>query len=327
MRAIIVKAYGDPRTSLSLGELPTPVPKRGEVLIKITASPVHPADIAFIAGNYALQRPMPTVPGLEATGIVVGHNAGLYGRYLMGKRVACTGPNDAPGTWAELMACSAFACAPLKASTSDDFGATLFVNPLTTLAQLNLVREGGHKAFIQTAAGSALGRMIARLAAERGVPAIHIVRRADAAEALRANGTANVLSSDAPDFAAALKALCTQLSATIAFDAVGGEMSEMLAAAMPMRGKVMVYGGLSEQSPRVSLPDVIFGDKSIVGFWLPHYIAQAGRLKLLRMIGEVQRLGEARLGTKILAKLPLERFDEAIAMQSRGSEGKVLLVP
>lgn len=326
MRAIILKQYGDPTTSLTLGELPTPVPRRGEVLVKITASPFHPADMAFIAGYYGIRRPLPTVPGLEATGTVVAHNAGLYGQYLMGKRVACSAPNDAPGPWAEFMAVRAVNCAPLKRQTSDEFGATLLVNPLTALAQLNMVRDGGHAAFIQTAAGSALGKMIARLAAERGVPAIHVVRRADAAEALRQSGTTNVLSSDTADFAARLKETATRLKATIAFDAVAGEMTETLAAAMPARSKVVVYGGLSGQSPRLSLPDAIFGEKVVEGFWVPHYVRKVGMLRVLRMIGEVQRLGEGRLGTKILAKLPLERIDEAVAMQSRGTEGKVLLV-
>ena len=327
MRAIVLKQYGDPRTSLSVEEMPTPVPKRGQVLVKIAASPFHPADMAFIAGYYGIRRPLPTVPGLEATGTVVGHNAGLYGQYLMGKRVACSAPNDAPGPWAEFMACSVLSCAPLKRQTSDEFGATLLVNPLTALAQLSIARDGGHKAFIQTAAGSALGRMIARLAAERGIPAIHIVRRADAAESLRASGTANVLSSDAPEFAAALKDLVGRLGATIAFDAVGGEMTEMLAAAMPARSRVVVYGGLSGQSPRMSLPDAIFADKVVEGFWIPNYIAKVGTLRILRMIGEAQRLGEAMLGTKILATLPLERIGEAVALQSRGSDGKVLFVP
>lgn len=327
MRAIVLEQYGDPRTSLRVGEMPAPAPRRGEVLVKIAASPVHPADIAFIAGQYGIRRPLPTVPGLEATGTVVGHNAGLYGQWLMGKRVSCLGPSDGPGPWAEFMTCSAGTCVPLRRGTSTEFGATLLVNPLSALAQLRLVREGRHAAFIQTAAGSALGRMIARLAAERGVAAIHIVRRADAAEALRAAGTANVLSSDAPDFTAALAALAARLDATIAFDAVGGELSERLAAAMPAGGRVVVYGGLSGQSPRLALPDAIFADKSIAGFWLPRYVERAGRLRVLAMIGEVQRLGEAKLGSQILARLPLERVDEAIALQARGSEGKVLLTP
>lgn len=327
MRAIVLEQYGDPATSLAVGEMPMPVPRRGEVLVKIAATPIHPADMAFIAGHYGVRRPLPTVPGLEATGTVVGHNAGLYGQWLMGKRVACLGPNDAPGPWAEFMACSAGTCVPLKRDTSTEFGATLLVNPLTALAQLSLVREGRHPAFIQTAAGSALGRMLARLAAERGVPAIHVVRHAGAADTLRAAGTANVLSTDAPDFAAALKDLATRLGASVAFDAVGGDLSETLAAAMPAHSTVVVYGGLSGQSPRLSLPDVIFGDKSIVGFWLPHYVARVGRLRTLRMIGEAQRLGEPRLGTRVLATLPLERIDEAMAMQPRGTEGKVLLMP
>jgi NADPH:quinone reductase-like Zn-dependent oxidoreductase len=327
MRAIVLRHYGDPRTSLTLEDVPTPALEPGQVRVKIAAAPIHPADIAFVEGNYGFRRPVPTVPGLEGTGTVIEANAGLYGRWLMGKRVACFGSQDSHGSWAESMVCSAFACVPLKRETSVEFGATLGVNPLTALSQLGMVRNGGHKAFIQTAAGSALGRMISRLAARQGVPAIHVVRRGDAAASLRATGEANVLSSDDPAFDADLKELSHRLGASIAFDAVGGEMSERLAAAMPRGGKVVVYGGLSGKSPRLSLPDLIFAGKSMEGFWLPLQIAKIGRLRLLQMTGQVQRLGEAMLGTKILAKLPLEAIAEAVEMQPRGSEGKVLLVP
>jgi hypothetical protein len=50
-------------------------------------------------------------------------------------------------------------------------------------------------------------------------------------------------------------------------------------------------------------------------------------LRLLRLISMVQRTGEATLGTHVLARLPYERIGEAIAMQPRGTEGKVLMVP
>ena len=65
MRAIVLEQYGDPKASLRLGDMPMPVPRRGEVLVKIGAAAVHPADMAFIAGYYGFRRPLPTVPGVK----------------------------------------------------------------------------------------------------------------------------------------------------------------------------------------------------------------------------------------------------------------------
>lgn len=327
MRALVLRQYGTPATSLAIEDIPKPTLAPGQVLVRIGASPMHPADIAFIQGFYGIRKTLPTVPGLEAMGTVVEANAGLYGRWLIGKRVSCFAPDDGPGPWAEYMAVSAFGCVPLSAKTSDDFGATLGVNPMTAIAQMEMVQRERHRAFVQTAAGSALGRMIARLAKAKGIPAIHVVRRAETAAELAEDGAQHVLVSSAPDFAAALEAACADLGATIAFDAVAGEMSATLAAAMPHGSKVVVYGGLSGEAPGLAIPDVIFRGKRLEGFWLPLEVRRAGRLVTLRRLREAQRLGETMLGTRVLARLPLDRFAEGLALQPQASEGKVLLTP
>lgn len=327
MRALVLRQYGNPATSVAVEDIPKPSLKAGQVLVRVGASPMHPADIAFIGGYYGIRKALPTVPGLEAMGTVVEANAGAYGRWLLGKRVSCFAPDDGPGPWAEFMACSAFGCVPLSNKTSEAFGATLGVNPLTAIAQVAMVRRERHRAFVQTAAGSALGRMIVRLAAAKGIAAIHVVRSAEAAATLKTIGAEHVLVSTAPDFVAELKALCLQLGATIAFDAVAGEMSATLAAAMPHGSKVVVYGGLSGGAPGLSIPDVIFNGKRLEGFWLPLEVKRAGRVTTLLRLREAQRLGEAVLGTRILARLPLEQFGEALALQPQGRDGKVLLAP
>jgi NADPH:quinone reductase-like Zn-dependent oxidoreductase len=327
MRAVVLRQYGDPATSLTVEDIPKPALKRGQVLVRIVASPMHPADMAFVEGNYGVRRQAPTVPGLEGMGVVVEANAGAYGRWLMGKRVSCFGPNEGNGAWAEYMATSAFSCVPLASKSSDAFGATLLVNPLTAISQMAMVRRERHRAFVQTAAGSALGRMIVRLARMKGIPAIHVVRRSEGVAALRSEGAEHMVVSSAPDFSDRLRELCMELGATIAFDAVAGEMTEILAAALPHGGKVVVYGGLSGRPPRISIADTIFRGKRMEGFWLPLEVKRIGMLGTLMRFREAQRIGETVLGTKILARLPLEGIADAIAMQPQGTEGKVLLTP
>ena len=65
-----------------------PKPGSGQVLIRVTASPVNPSDLHFLEGQYAFRKSLPTVPGLEGCGRVVAVGDGLLARRLAGKRVA-----------------------------------------------------------------------------------------------------------------------------------------------------------------------------------------------------------------------------------------------
>lgn len=327
MRAVVFDQYGDPGFVLSVRDMPTPVPKPGQVLIKMDASPINPSDIVFVEGDYGFRKLLPCIPGFEGAGIVVAANAGPYGSWLMGKRVACGAPEDGQGTWAEYMTCGAFTCVPLKRGTSPDFGATLLANPVTVVSFLAMARRQRAGALIQTAAGSAVGRMLARWARHEGVPAIHVVRSETAAAALREAGETHVLISTEPGFDERLKALAHELKATIAFDAVGGSMTGQLAKAMPHGGRVVVYGGLSGEDAQIDIAEAIFRGKSVEGFWLPLEIKRIGTIGLLQRVRTVQRMGEAMFGAPVLARLPYERIGEAIALQPRGTEGKILLVP
>jgi len=64
---------------------------------------------------------------------VVASQAGLYGRYLVGHRVACHAPEDGNGTWAEFMATDALGVIPLNRDVTLEQGASLLVNPLTAM--------------------------------------------------------------------------------------------------------------------------------------------------------------------------------------------------
>ena len=59
---------------------------------------------------------------------------------------------------------------------SDEQGAMFIVNPLTAVAFFDMVRRGRHTAIINTAAASALGRIIELLGIKCNIPVIHIVR-------------------------------------------------------------------------------------------------------------------------------------------------------
>jgi NADPH:quinone reductase-like Zn-dependent oxidoreductase len=328
MRALELHSYEGWRTGLKLVEKPVPRPGPGQVLVRIAASPVNPADIAFMKGQYGVRRELPTTPGWEGSGTVVAAGGGPVARFFLGRRVACAAIDGSDGAWAEYMVTSPLRCIPLRNDVTDEQGAMMLVNPLTAWALMDLARRGGHRAVVQTAAAGALGRMLLRLARRFGIPMVHIVRRRKQVELLRSLGAEQVLSTHQPDFDDQLQQVCRRLHVTLAFDAVAGEMTDRLLRAMPRRAQVTVYGALSNAACQVNPGRLIFKKQRVTGFWLSDWSPRFGLPGLLYVGWQVRKLLGSELKTDIQARLPLEEAARGLEMYRRGmTAGKVLFVP
>jgi NADPH:quinone reductase-like Zn-dependent oxidoreductase len=328
MRVLELRAYDGKLQSLSLVEKPVPRPDKGQVLVRMAAAPINPSDLMFLRGFYAMKKNLPVVPGFEGSGTVVAAGSGLKPRLLLGRRVACAAPFDGDGTWAEYMVTSANFCVPLRKSVNLEEGATLIVNPLTAWALLGMAMRGRHRAVVQNAAASALGRMILRLSNRLKIPVIHIVRRKEQAELLRSLGAKYFLDSSAQDFDERLRELCHQLHATLAFDAVAGEMTGRLLRAMPRGARLVVYGALSEQACQIDPRSFIFEGKFVEGFWLAEWLRGKNVISQMRTAIGVQKFLANDLKTEVRERFPLEEAVKGLAYYaSKMTEGKILLVP
>lgn len=79
MKAIILEDYNKP---IQIKEVDIPVPKDGEVLIRVESTPINPSDLLFLKGIYPTDKPLPCVPGFEGSGVVVA-SGGTYIILLM----------------------------------------------------------------------------------------------------------------------------------------------------------------------------------------------------------------------------------------------------
>ncbi len=328
MRAVQLSAYDG--QSLNVADVPVPQPASGQVLVKVTASPINPSDVMFLRGVYGFKKPLPATPGFEGSGTVVASGGGMMAQLLRGKRVACAAadPDTKGGMWAEYIAASAQMCVPLRKEVSLDQGAMMLVNPLTAWALVEEAQRGHHRAAIQTAAASALGRMMVRLAQRAGLPVINIVRRQEQVDLLRSLGAEHVLNSSDAGFDAQLKDLARRLRATIAFDAVAGEMTARVLRAQPPRSRILVYGGLSLAAAQAYPGSLIFESKRMEGFWLSGWLRKKSMLARFRTAREVQKLLASELKSEVRAKVPLEQVPKALADYSAHmTGGKFLVTP
>ena len=76
MQAILYRRYGSPDV-LELGEAPTPVPKDGDVLVRVHAAALNPFDWHLVRGHPYLVRatsgwrkPKRNIPGIDVAGVV-----------------------------------------------------------------------------------------------------------------------------------------------------------------------------------------------------------------------------------------------------------------
>ena len=316
--------------SLRVTRKPTPRPGPGQVLVRMEAAPCNPSDLVFLQGLYGVKKSLPVVPGWEGAGTVVASGGGMLANWLKGKRVACGGQSDSDGTWAEYYVAETRQCVPLRKSISFEQGASLIINPLTAWAMIETAKTGGHRGIVQTAAASQLGRMLLRLALDAQIPLINIVRRKEQEDILRSLGAESVLNSESENFEAQLRAECQRLHATIAFEAVSGEMTGQIFNAMPERSTIMVYGVLSyAPCSGIDGGELIFGRKQIQGLWLTDWARKAGFFKIFQASGQIQkRIADGSFATEVRQRLTLEDAPNGLLeYQKQMTAGKILILP
>ena len=334
MRAVVLPGYGqnaiDAIGKLQLVERPVPCPERGQVLVRIEAAPCNPSDLLLLQGKYGTLKTLPTVPGWEGAGMVVASGGGWLANWLNGKRVSCAVQGDRDGTWAQYTVVKAAECVPLKSKITNEQAASLIINPLTAIGLLETARKGGHHAAVHTAGASQLGRMLLAMSAEDGYPMIHVVHRPAQVELLKSKGATHVLNSSSEDFAKQLRALCKQLKATIAFEAVAGPMTGLVHNAMPRGSSVYVYGALSEAAcGNIDPVELIFHEKTITGFFLSAWLRGRGVIGMIRLARRVQQMViDGRIETEIQRRLTLDELHDGLTQYFENmTSGKILLMP
>ena len=298
---------------ISFAETAIGDPAADEVVVQVEATPINPSDLLLLLGPVdpdtivsaiydglpelrakVLPAALPSVrsrigkslvPGNEGAGLVVA--AGANALDFVGKRVGMRGG----GMYTEFRKLPVRDCMVLPDDATSADGASMFINPLTALCFLETMRMEQHHALIHFAAASSLGQMLNRLCIVDGIPLINIVRNADHAAILAADGATSILDSSNPAFEAQLTEEVAKSGATLCFDAIGGgrqasvALAAMEAAAARNSTEYDRYGtdifkqiyvyGLLDRTPTVLDHWVGFA-WSVGGWLLGHRLRQIG---------------------------------------------------
>jgi NADPH:quinone reductase-like Zn-dependent oxidoreductase len=217
---------------------------------------------------------------------------------------------------------------PLPESLSDEQAATFFVNPASALVMTRYVlRVPAGAWLLQTAAGSALGRMVIRLGRLDGFRTLNVVRRREQAEELLGlGGTAAVATSD-ERLTERVQALTEGQGVRYAIDAVGGETGTQALQSLGRGGRLLLYGTLSGEPIQIDPRVLLVGQKRVEGFWLSEWAREQSIWTMLGLFRRIGRLMEGgTLSTEVGATFSLDEVQAAVrAAAQPARHGKVVL--
>jgi NADPH:quinone reductase-like Zn-dependent oxidoreductase len=233
MQAIRAHEYGGPDV-LVLEQVPIPRPEANQVLVKVMAAGVNPADWKYRSGNLRQFMPLtfPWTPGLEGAGVIeaLGSNVTVFkpGQQVYGVF---------GGAYAEYALANVGDLQPLPDGFSFERTAGVPVGALTAwgaVIEAANVQKGQH-ILVHGAAGG-VGQYVVQLARWKGA---HVVGTASAGnlDFVRALGAETAFDYKAAPF----ESLIHNLDAVI--DTVGGDLAERSYRVLRLGGVFVTVAG------------------------------------------------------------------------------------
>jgi len=317
---LVIEETGAPVEKLRLQAFNPPPPDAGQVLVRMLAAPLNPADLNFIEGTYGVKPQLPATPGVEGCGVVEASGSADYqpgDKVIFLRRAA---------TWATHTVVPADALFKLPTAIDPLQAAMLKVNPATAWRLLHGfgIPEAGAW-IVQNAGNSAVGRCVIQLALSLGIRTLSLVRRPELIDELTLLGGDVVLLDDEAGLAAA-KAALGGANAALAFNAVGGDSALRLMNLLREGGTHVTFGAMAKRPLTVPNGLLIFRDLQLRGLWVTRWIEHAPDAEVRGVYADLAtRVAAGTLVQAVDSTHALEAFPAALARLGAADRvGKVL---
>src|SRR2546422_136725 len=324
MRQLQLLAHGEPSDVIELNTVAESALGQEDVLISMEAAPLNPSDFVLVRGMYGIRPAFPSPVGAEGVGRVT-QTGSKVDRTLQGKRVLIL-PTYEQGTWADQVVVPVRNIVPMSDEADPLQVSMIGINPATAYLLLNRYVSLMPGDWIgQTAANSAMGQYVIKLAKLAGVKTLNVVRRKEVAEQVRQwGGDRVVLQGD--NLHRDIEDALDGKKLSIVLDTVGGTPVGDLAKSLKTGGSIVVYGIQSGQFPAMPPRDFVYRGLSLHGFWLINWIRNALRTEIQEIY---QKLGDlvadGSLSAVVEHVYPLDRFKEAFKQSLQSNRGGKVL--
>ena len=309
--------------ALQWKELPTPVPKAGEVLIAIRAASLNFPDLLTVQNKYQFKPPLPFVPGSEYAGVVEAVGEGV--KHLeVGDAVAGIGSSGGFATHAIANAAGVMPLPPGFAF--DDASAFVMTYGTTHHALLDRAQMKAGETLLVLGAAGGVGTaaiQIGKVVGARVIAAASSDEKCAFCKELGADATINYSTGNIRD---ELKKLTDGKGPDVVYDPVGGDLAEPVFRSIAWRGRYLVVGFAQGGIPALPLNLALLKGAAIVGVFWGDFARREPKANAAGLAELARWYGEGRIKPVIDQRLPMRELPAAYArMGSRKVRGKLVM--
>ncbi len=239
--AWVATTLGEPGKALERQTVEVAAPAANEIRIAVEAFCLNFNDIDLIRGRYAtLPLEAPFVPGMESVGVVEAVGPGA--EHLLGLRVVAI-PVTAHGGYAQYAVCDAATALAIPQWMRSADGAALHYPfhlgwfALNERAHL----EPGETLLVHAAAGG-IGSGVLQLGKALGATVIATAGSPEKLELCRELGADHAVDYRSDDWVAQVEEITYGAGVDVAFDTVGGTVTEQTFRCMGFNGRHLIAG-------------------------------------------------------------------------------------
>jgi putative PIG3 family NAD(P)H quinone oxidoreductase len=262
MKAVVLDGFGGPEV-MKIGEVPTPEPGDGQVVVRVMATSVNRADLIQRQGHYPPPPGESEILGLEAAGVIEAIGAGVSG-WKAGDRVMGL---VAGGGYAQFVAIAADHLLPIPDTL--DFAQAACVSETYITAFLNIFLVGGlgsgETVLLHGGGGgvNTAGIQICR----KLVPDATVIVTASAGklDRVREIGAHRVINYQEQDFAEEVRSVTDKRGADVILDHIGGPYLQSNLRCLAVEGRLVVIGLMGGSVAELNLAHMMVKRQRIIG--------------------------------------------------------------
>lgn len=324
MKAILCRQYGPPE-SLTLEEVPSPLPATGQVVVRVAAAAVNFPDTLIIQNKYQFKPPLPFSPGGEVAGTVQQVGAGVTG-LSPGDRVVAV---STWGGYAEEVVVPAPNVTRLPDGVGFEEAAALTLAYGTTYHALkdraNL--QPGETLLVLGAAGGT-GLAAVEFGRLMGARVIAAASTDEKLAACRASGADECINYATEDLRERLKAITGGKGVDVVYDPVGGAYTEPAVRSLAWKGRLLVIGFAAGDIPKIPLNLTLLKGASLVGVFYGAFVQAEPRSAAANLQEMLRLVASGELRPTVTERRPLAEAPQVLrAFMERRVVGKVVLLP
>jgi NADPH:quinone reductase-like Zn-dependent oxidoreductase len=315
MHAAWYERTGPAREVLQLGDLPTPAPAPGEVLVRLATSGVNPSDWKARGGS----RPMPgprVIPHSDGAGTVEAVGEGVP-RSRIGERVWLWNAQwkRVDGTAAEYVALPEAQVVRLPDAASFETGACLGIPALTAWRTVQVDGGVAGQSVLVAGGAGAVGHYAIQMARLLGARQVIATASSPAkADHARAAGAEAVIDRHGEDVAARVRDLTGGRGVDRVIEVDLAANAALLPAIVAADGLCVCYGSSRPEVTLPFFPMILSG--AAVRFFIVYELPPAARSTGIAQL--TAWLEEGRLTHAVGSALPLDGIAAAHEASERG---------